>query len=137
MAIKRLGDRHLTGAYAWRELLESGARLALGSDFPVEPINPMFGLHAAITRRDRNGQPPNGWLPDEALDIHEAIRGFTLDAAYAGHDETQTGSLEPDKYADSILVAGDLIHLAEHTPDYIPKVRVSETWINGVKVYSQ
>lgn len=137
MAIKRLGRRHLTGAYAWRELLESGARLALGSDFPVEPINPMFGLHAAITRRDRNGQPPSGWLPHEALDIHEAIRGFTLDAAYAGHNETQTGSLEPGKYADFILVAGDLIHLAKHAPDFIPKVRVSETWINGVQVYSQ
>ena len=107
MAGDRLGEERLAGAYAWQSLLDSGARLAGGSDFPVEPANPFFGLHAAVTRRDRNGEPLGGWRIDEALSREHALSLFTEDAAYAGHAETHVGRLARGYAADFILVKDD------------------------------
>ncbi|MFP3648904.1 amidohydrolase family protein, partial [Paraburkholderia sp. SIMBA_054] len=73
----RLGPQRILGAYAWQRLLHSGARLALGSDFPVESPDPRLGLYAAVTRQDRSGQPPGGWQPEQKLSLAEAVRGFT------------------------------------------------------------
>ncbi len=136
MAIARLGHSRLAGAYAWRSLLRSGAHLALGSDFPVEPEEPLYGLHAAVTGRDRAGEPPSGWRMEEVLTLPEAIRGFTLDAAYAAHAEELTGSLEPGKQADFIVLEGDLFALAGRAPQDLWRVRVLQTWIAGEQVYS-
>jgi len=135
MAIKRLDRRRLAGAYPWVSLLSHDARLALGSDFPVESENPLFGIHAAITRQDRDLRPPGGWLPGEILSLPETLRGFTLDAAYSAHAENEIGSLEPGKYADFVLLEGDLFGLARHAPDTLRKVRVLETWIEGRRVH--
>jgi predicted amidohydrolase YtcJ len=132
MAGTRLGEARLEGAYAWRALINSGARLALGSDFPVEPPNPLYGIHAAVTRRDREGQPPGGWRPQEKLTRTEALAGFTRWAAYAEHGEEKFGALDPGKWADFVLLDRDLMTCPE---DDIWRVQVMETWVGGRRVY--
>jgi predicted amidohydrolase YtcJ len=134
MALDRIGAERLKSAYAWRTFLDQGTRIAGGSDFPVESDNPFFGLHAAITRTDHEGQPPGGWHPEQAMTPIEAFRAFTLDAAYAAHWETRIGSLEPGKWADFILIDRDLFKIP---PGDIWKIKVRQTWVAGEKVFSQ
>ncbi len=131
MAQDRLGEVRILGAYAWRKLLDAGAIIANGSDFPVESANPFFGLHAAITRQDHDNQPPGGWFPEESMTREEALASFTLDAAYSGHQEELLGSLEPGKRADFILVEQDIFSDA---PTEIWKATVTQTWVNGLRV---
>ncbi|WP_444909924.1 amidohydrolase [Microbulbifer sp. TRSA005] len=132
MAGDRLGDKRLIGAYAWQTLLNQGTPIAAGSDFPVEPANPLFGLHAAATRRDRRGYPSKGWRTEEAMTLEQALRAFTLDAAYAGHQEKMIGSLEAGKFADFILLDKNIFKI---DPQEIWKVKVMETWVEGKRVY--
>jgi predicted amidohydrolase YtcJ len=107
--------RTAAGAYRWQALKRSGARLASGSDFPVEDANPMLGFYAAVTRQAppvagaAEGEPPGGWMPDERLTRDEALRSFTLDAAYAAHQEARSGSLEAGKVADFLLLSRDIM----------------------------
>ncbi|MBT8098841.1 MAG: amidohydrolase, partial [Gammaproteobacteria bacterium] len=107
MAEDRIGSERIAGGYAWRRLLESGAVIASGSDFPVELPNPFLGLYAAVTRQDRSGMPEQGWHADQALTRGEALHSFTLAAAYAAHQETRLGSLQPGKWADFIVIDRD------------------------------
>jgi len=129
---ERLGNSRLTGAYAWRSLIDSGARLAFGSDFPVEEVNPMLGIYAAVTRQDLEGWPAGGWLPAERVSREEAVRAFTLDAAFAGFMEQQVGSLETGKRADFIVLDRDVMQIPAAE---IPDVRVLETWVDGKQVF--
>ncbi|WP_312512794.1 amidohydrolase [Massilia sp.] len=132
MAETRVGPERIKGAYAWRSFLHQGSRIACGSDFPVESPNPFFGLHAAVTRQDAQGQPVAGWYANQAMSLKEAFRCFTLDAAYAGHQETTLGSLEPGKQADFIVIDQDLFRM----PTYdIHKTGVLETWVAGKQVF--
>jgi predicted amidohydrolase YtcJ len=128
----RLGEERLAGAYAWRRMQESGALLALGSDFPVEAVDPVLGLHAAATRQDARGWPEGGWLAAQKLSLMEALRGFTLDAARAGFAETEVGSLTPGKRADFVVLSHDLEDLA---PASILELRVESTWVDGQRVF--
>jgi len=96
------------GAYAWRSLLQAGARLALGSDCPVEPMDILPNIYAAVTRRRTNGEPPKGWYPEQCLTVAEAVRGFTIDAAYASGEEAIKGSLTPGKLADIVVLNEDI-----------------------------
>lgn len=132
MAEARIGPERILGAYAWRRFLEQGTRIAGGSDFPVESTNPFRGIHAAVTRQDQDGQPPGGWYPAQAMTVAEALRAFTLDAAFAQHAETRQGSLEPGKWADFILVDQDIFAVE---PAKLWRTRVLETWVGGSKVY--
>ncbi|MFL6672788.1 MAG: amidohydrolase [Massilia sp.] len=134
MAEQRVGHERIKGAYAWRTFLKQGSRIACGSDFPVESPNPFFGIHAAVTRQDASGQPKAGWYPEQAMSLKEAFRCFTLDAAYAGHQENQLGSLEAGKWADFIVIDRDLFK----TPaSDIYKTGVLETWVGGRQVFQK
>ncbi|MEO9944278.1 amidohydrolase [Paraglaciecola sp.] len=134
MAEDRVGALRLKGAYAWQTFLKQGTPVAFGSDFPVELSNPFFGLHAAVTRQDRSNNPDKGWIPEEAVTVIQAFRGFTLDAAYAAHQEAILGGLTPGKWADFILVDLDIFTVS---PKDIWKTQVLETWIAGEKRFQK
>ena len=134
MAEDRIGPERIKGGYAWRKLLDTGAIIASGSDFPVELPNPFHGLHAAVTRQNRDNLPAGGWYAGEALSRAEALRSFTLDAAHAAHQENRLGSLAAGKWADFILIDRDYF---EVPADQIDDIRVLETWVAGRQVYSR
>ena len=128
----RLGPARLEGAYAWRRALEAGGRLALGSDFPVESADPRLGLYAAVTRQDLAGEPAGGWLPDQRLSREEALRGFTLDAAWSLFLDDEVGSIEVGKRADLVVFARDPMAVPERE---IPAVEVDYTLVDGRVAY--
>ncbi len=130
----RLGRDRAPGAYAWQALLKSGARLANGSDFPVEAVNPLWGFYASITRQDHAGFPPGGWFPDQRLSREEALRSFTLDAAYAAFEERDKGSLEPGKLADFVLLSRDIMTIA---PAEVLRTEVMRTVVGGQTVWER
>ncbi len=132
MAEDRIGKERLEGAYAWRRFLDQGTRIAGGSDFPVESPNPFFGLHAAVTRADHANLPRGGWHREQAMTLLEAFRAFTLDAAYAQHQENTLGSLEPGKWADFIVIEQDLFTMP---PRDIWTIHVLQTWVGGSRVF--
>lgn len=132
MAEDRVGPRRIRGGYAWRRLLDSGAVLANGSDFPVEASNPFHGLYAAVTRQDRGGEPDGGWYPDQALTRAEALHSFTYAAAYAARQEDRLGSLEPGKWADFILIDRDFFTV---DASEIDDIKVLQTWVGGDRVF--
>ena len=134
MAEARLGPGRLAGAYAWQTVLKSGARLAFGSDFPVESPNPFPGLAAGISRQDMSGQPPGGWIPAERLSLAQDLDAFTRGAAYAGFAEDKIGALEPGKYADFIVVDRDPTKV---DPISLGNTQVLETWVGGKKVWER
>jgi predicted amidohydrolase YtcJ len=134
MAEQRVGPQRIRGAYAWRTFLNQGSRIACGSDFPVESPNPFFGIHAAVTRQDAAGQPSAGWYANEAMTLEQAFRCFTLDAAWAGHQEKRQGSLEKGKWADFIVIDQDLFTMPAKD---IYKVGVLQTWVGGRQVYEK
>ncbi len=128
----RVGPQRIQGAYAWRRLLDAGVRLALGSDFPVEAVNPMLGIYAAVSRQDLQAQPEGGWYADQVLTREEAIRGFTVDAAWAAFMENRVGSIEAGKRADFIVLDRDLMTVDAAD---IPATQVLETWLDGQRVW--
>ena len=132
MAEDRVGPDRIRGGYAWRRMLDTGAILASGSDFPVERPSPFYGLYAAVTRQDRDGMPEGGWYADQVLSRAEALHSFTLGAAYAAHQEDRLGSLEPGKWADFIVVDRDYFEIPA---DEIDDIVVLETWVGGEQVY--
>ncbi|WP_422397756.1 amidohydrolase [Shewanella khirikhana] len=133
MAGDRLGEARLKGAYAWRTLTDLGSPIVGGSDFPVELANPFHGLHAAVTRQDHQNQPAGGWRPEEKLTLAEALRAFTVDAAYGAFQEQDLGSLGEGSMADFILIDRD-IFAAE--PAAIWQAQVLETHVAGKRLYA-
>lgn len=134
MAEDRVGPERIKGGYAWQTFLDQGTIVANGSDFPVEHVNPFFGLFSSVTRQDHQGNPPEGWYPEEAMSRTEALRSFTLNAAYAGHQEEVLGSLEPGKWADFIVIDRDYFEVPAIE---IWQTEVLETWVAGEKVYEK
>ena len=132
MAADRVGEKRLAGGYAWRKFLDSGAIIAAGSDFPVEYANPFHGIYAAVTRMDQNGEPTGGWYPGERMTLPEAVRAFTIDAAYAAFQENDLGELRPGKWADFIVLDRDLFKVDEAE---LWQIQVEETWLAGVRVF--
>ena len=134
MAEQRVGHDRIKGAYAWRTFLDQGSKIACGSDFPIESPNPFEGIHAAVTRQNNAGVPVGGWYKNQAMTLTEAFRCFTLDAAYAAHQENVIGSLEPGKWADFVLIDRDIFRVPA---EQIGKTSVLQTWMGGRRVYKK
>lgn len=132
IADKYWGGRS-AGAYAWRTQLDAGAVLAFGSDCPVEKLDPLLGIHAAVTRRRADGSPgPQGWYPEQRLTVEEAVRGFAWGAAYAGGVEDQRGTLALGKLADFTVLDRDIFQIE---PMEILETHVDATIIGGKFVW--
>jgi predicted amidohydrolase YtcJ len=132
MAEKRLGSSRLAGAYAWNSIAATGAKLAFGSDAPVESPNPFAGLAVAMTREDANGEPFGGWQPQERVSREAALKGFTSDAAYAGFAEGRFGRMVPGERADFLIIDRDPLLVS---PAELRAAKVLETWVGGRQVY--
>lgn len=127
-AQQRVGPERLRGAYAWRRFLDAKVALALGSDFPVERVDPLLGIYAAVTRQDSDGQPADGWLPDQRLSLEQALDGFTRGAAYAAGQEQEVGSLEVGRRADFTVLSVDP-HVVRGRG--LLAIKVRSTWLDG------
>jgi len=134
MAEKRLGPNRLAGAYAWKSIQASGARIAFGSDVPVEEADPWAGWAAAISRVGPDGNPPGGWQPQERVTREEAFAGYTVNGAYAGFAEGRFGRLVPGERADFLFVDRDPFL---STPAELAQTKVLEVWIGGRKVWEK
>ena len=128
----RLDENRLKGAYAFRSLLDSGAHLAFGTDWSVAPLNPLFGIYAAVTRRTTDGKNPNGWFPEQKITVDEAVGCYTVGSAYAEFQENVKGTLEVGKLADMIIVSDDIFTI---DPVKIADVKVLLTVVDGKVVF--
>lgn len=131
-AVDRLGSERLKGAYAFRSLLDSGAHLAFGTDWSVAPLNPLFGIQAAVTRRTTDGKNPNGWFPEQKITVDDAVRCYTLGSAYAEFQEDVKGTLSEGKLADLIVLSDDIFTI---NPAKIGEAKVLMTVVDGRVVY--
>ncbi|MGB9467074.1 MAG: amidohydrolase [Candidatus Acidiferrum sp.] len=130
----RIGPDRAKGAYAWASLLKSGARLAFGTDYDVEPINPMRGLYACVTREFPEGGPTGGWQSQEKISLEDCIRAYTSGSAYAQFEEGKKGELKAGEYADFIILSDDLTKIP---PQQYTKVTVLQTVVGGRTVYQK
>jgi len=133
-AIKRLGPERINNAYANKALLNQNGWIALGTDFPVENINPLYTFYAAVERKDLQGLPAGGFQKANALTRAETLKGMTIWAAKSNFEEKEKGSIEPGKYADFVILDQDIMKVQGSE---IPKVKVLDTYINGEKVYEK
>jgi hypothetical protein len=129
----RVGVERIKGAYAYKTLLNKSGRIALGTDYPVEQVNPFLTFYAAVARQDTTGFPDGGFLMDQALTREEALRGMTIWAAFSNFEEQEKGSLEVGKTADFIILNKDLMNVDIKK---VPQLQVQKTFINGEEVYS-
>jgi predicted amidohydrolase YtcJ len=134
MAEARLGPDRLGGAYAWASMLRNGARLAFGSDYPVESPDPFAGWATAFTRQDADREPEGGWRPEERVTREQAWAAFTTGAAYAGFAEAKFGRLAPGMRADFLILDRDPMMASAAA---LRGTQVLETWINGERVYAK
>jgi predicted amidohydrolase YtcJ len=131
-AEKRIGHERARSSYAWKSMLGAGAKLAFGSDWPVAPLDPLLGIYAAVTRATLDGKNPGGWFPEQRLTVEEALRAYTLGAAYAAFQEKEKGTISPGKLADVVVLSDDLFQIP---PERIKDVRVEVTIVGGKVVY--
>jgi len=131
-AEKRIGQDRARYSYAWRSMLDAGAPLAFGTDWPVAPFNPLLGIYAAVTRATLDGRHPEGWFPEQRLTVDEALRAYTQGSAYAAFAEQQKGTLAPGKLADVVVLSDDPFGIA---PEKIRDVTVMTTMVGGRVVY--
>lgn len=133
-AEKRVGLDRCKGAYAWRSLLDTGAKIAFGTDYGVEPLDPMEGLYAAVTRKDRAGEPGDGWFPEQKLTMEEAIELYTLGSAHSEFIEDRKGMIKKDYLADIVILNQDLMMVP---PDQIMSTKVDFTIVGGKVVFER
>jgi predicted amidohydrolase YtcJ len=133
-AEERLGKERLKTAYAYNDILKASGRIALGTDFPVENINPMYTFYAATARKDLKGLPEGGFQIENALSRENTLRGMTIWGAYANYEDDKKGSIEKGKYADFVIVDRDIMKCEL---DSVPKARIMYTYINGEKVFNR
>ncbi len=130
----RLGPERVQGAYAWHWFLDAGVPLAFGSDFPVEVVNPFYGIYAGITREDERGKPKGGWHPDQIMTLEQTLHAFTAGSAFASFDEAKVGVLKIGMKADITVVDRDLFKVK---PIDVLHTKVVATIVNGEVVYSE
>lgn len=130
-AADRLGKRRLKNAYAYKKILQKARMIALGTDFPVEEVNPMLTFHAAVARKDSKGYPKEGFQMENALTRAETLRGMTIWAAYSNFEEKEKGSLEVGKWADFVMYDQDLMKVEENK---MVKMKPTNTYLKGNKV---
>lgn len=133
-AVQRIGPKRLQGTYAFRSLIESGAVVTFGSDWPVAPLDPLTGLYGAITRRTIDGANPNGWLPDQKVPAEKALVCYTRNNAYAGFMEDRTGQIKQGFLADIAVLDANLLSV---DPDKIPSVKVLRTFVGGKQRFGE
>jgi len=133
-AWKRLDEKRIKGTYAFRTLLDSGGVLAFGSDSPVAPLNPLWGVYAAVTRRTLDDKNPNGWVPEQKISVLETVRAFTWGSAFAEFQDQAKGTLEAGKLADFVIISDDIFTM---DPTKIRDARVVMTVVNGKVVYDR
>ena len=131
-AEKRIGLERCQGAYAWQSLLKAGVHVAFGTDWSVEPIDPLEGLYASVTRKDRAGEPGDGWFPEQKLSMEKAIELYTLGSAYAEFMEDRKGMIRKDYLADMVILNNDLMTIPF---DQIMPSKVDYTVVGGKVVY--
>ncbi len=131
----RIGAKRCQSSYAFRSLLDAGAVLAFGSDWPVAPLNVLEGIDAAVNRRTLDGQHPNGWFPEQRITAAEALRAYTFGGAYASFQETEKGVLKIGAFADFAILSADI--LADGNRDLIGKAKVDATVVGGKVVYER
>jgi predicted amidohydrolase YtcJ len=129
----RVGPERVRTSYAWQTFLRLGTRICIGTDWPVETLDPRVGLYEAVTRQDMQGNPPGGRWPEEALTIEQALRGYTLDAAFAEFAEHSKGSITPGKYADFAILAQDPTSI---NPNELLSLEVLGTIVEGRSVFA-
>ncbi|MGH9726468.1 MAG: amidohydrolase, partial [Candidatus Acidiferrales bacterium] len=132
--IRNVGPQREQLAFAWKTLENAGAHLAFGSDWPVVTLNPWPGVQCAVTRQTPDGKPAGGWIPAERITVEQAIAGYTIGAAYAGHREKTEGSLEPGKLADLIIVSQNPFEVDPHK---LGATEVVLTMVGGRVVYQE
>jgi predicted amidohydrolase YtcJ len=133
-AQKRIGPERIKTTYAFRSLLDRGARLGFGSDWTVAPLDPLLGIYAAVTRRTLDGRNPEGWVPQEKITVEEALRAYTSSNAYGVFAEGQRGKLAPGYLADLVVLDQDLTRIPNQAID---RVQVRATVVGGRIVYSK
>jgi predicted amidohydrolase YtcJ len=133
-AESRMGLDRLKYAYIWSDLLDLGVVVATGTDYSVSPYNPFYTLHAAITRQDRENNPPGGWIPEQAMTRKEALRAATMGGAYVMHAEDILGSIEAGKLADFVVIPVDYMTIPAED---IWKIEPEMTVIGGEVVYTR
>lgn len=133
-AAKRIGPNRILTTYAFRSLMDAGAVVCFGSDWPVAPLSPLTGIYAATTRRTIDGKNPAGWVPSEKVTVEQAVKAYTVNAAFAEGEEKIKGSLEPGKLADLVVLSDDIFHI---DPAAIESTKVDLTIVNGAIVYNR
>ena len=128
----RIGKERMKGAYAFKKLLNRYGKIALGTDFPVEQVNPFLTFYAATMRKDINNYPESGFQMENALSREETLKGMTIWAAYSNFEEKEKGSIEVGKFADFVILNQDIMQV---NGNEIPKTKVVSTYVNGEKVY--
>jgi hypothetical protein len=131
-AERRIGPERIKTTYAFRTFLDNGVRLALGSDWPVAPLNPILGIYAAVTRATIDGRNPGGWVPAQRIRVEDAVRGYTAGSAYAEFTDADKGTLAPGSHADLVVLSDDIFAIA---PEKIRDVTVRTTIVGGRIVY--
>ena len=133
-AEKRVGKDRLPQTYAFKSLIDAGAKVCFGTDWTVAPLNPLLGIYAAVTRQTLDGKNPGGWIPEQKITVQEAVACYTINSAYAAFEENIKGSIEPGKLADFAVLSDDIFAI---TPEQIKDVKVEMTVFDGEIIYKR
>ena len=128
-----IGPERIKTTYAFKSLLDANTTMVFGSDWPVAPASPLYGMYAAVTRRTLDGNNSDGWVPEQKINVEQALTAYTKDAAYSSFDEDIKGTLEPGKLADFVILSENVLQVE---PTTLKNVKVLETYVGGKRMFS-